>query len=205
MNTDINIVFLGDSFTQRTGVKYAGNPEKRFSTHYTGSYAEHVMKRLFVHFTEKNFRFYNKGKSGDTTCDLLKRYDKDVQDLEADIVVLLIGHNDAKKKLYDEFMQDYSNLIHKLEESDIQIISLSILPVRNNGEQNKKIVQFNKGIHELAKAEGYLYLDLFEYFNQVLENEADKKINLYEETMQLSELGNLYIADRVYDTIADII
>lgn len=205
MSTDINIVFLGDSFTNRTGVKDASNPEKRFSTHYTGNYAEHVMKRLFVHFPEKNFRFYNRGKSGDSVSDLLDRYDNDFSNLNTDIVVLLIGHNDAKKKSYNQFMQDYSVLIHKLKEMDTQIVSLSILPVRKNCEQNEKIIRFNQGIREFAQAEGYLYLDIFRYFNKILEHECDKKINLYEETMHLSELGNLYIADCVYDTIADII
>lgn len=205
MDKDINIVFLGDSFTNRTGVKYADNPEKRFSTHYTENYAEYVMKRLFIHFPETNFRFYNKGISGDSTADLLNRYDNDVLKLNPDIVVLLIGHNDVKKKSYEEFMQDYSVLINRLKENEIKVISMSILPVKINSEQNEKITIFNNGISKLIKAAGYIYLDLFEYFNNILIKEASKKINLFEETMHLSELGNIYIADYVYDTISEII
>lgn len=205
MNMDINIVFLGDSFTNRTGVKYACNPEKRFSTYYTGNYAENVMKRLFVHFPESNFKFYNKGISGDSVSDLLDRYDKDVLSLKPNLLVLLIGYNDAKKKSYDKFINDYSILINKLENLNIKVICLSILPVKNNFELNNKIIKFNKEISKLVNYKGFLYIDIFNHFYNILKKSIEKNIYLYDESNHLSELGNIYIADRVYDAIFDII
>ena len=75
----INIVFLGDSFTNRTGVKNSVIPQKMFSTSYTGNYTEFVSKRLFVHYKDIDFSFYNKGISGDSVSDVLKRFNKNLR------------------------------------------------------------------------------------------------------------------------------
>ena len=42
----MKIVFWGDSFINRTGVKDAQKPEKLFSTHYVGNFCENVMQSV---------------------------------------------------------------------------------------------------------------------------------------------------------------
>lgn len=203
MEKETKIVFLGDSFTDRTGVKNACNPEKRFSTHYAGNYAEYVMKRLFIHYPEFDFRFYNLGISGDTVAEVTDRYCSTIPGIEPDILVLLVGHNDVKKITYEEFINQYSCLVKKINDAGIKLVGISILPVRDKVELNEVVEQFNDGIKMILEKYGNQYLDMYQYFHTV--NKGNKKIKLYEETNHLSELGNLYIGDAVFATISKLI
>lgn len=53
----MKIVFWGDSFINRTGVKDAQKPEKLFSTHYVGNFCENVMQSLLLHTQKLIFLF----------------------------------------------------------------------------------------------------------------------------------------------------
>lgn len=198
----MNILFLGDSFTNRTGVKNAFKPEKMFSTLYTGNYVEILCKRLFVHFPDVDFAFYNRGISGDTTEDILKRFELDTENKKIDLVVLLIGHNDIKKRCKD-FASIYMLLVSKICEISERLIGISILPMISHPELKSEIEAANAVIKNIIDSNNQLYLDVYQYFVSVCLGE--KKIKLYEESNHLSELGNMYIADCVYELVKKMI
>lgn len=103
---DVNIVFWGDSFENRTGVKNSSCPEKMFSTHYTGNFVDIVCKKLFIHYPDIQFGFFNEGKSGDTSIDLTNRF-YHIPKGKTNILVLLVGYNDVKKMTIPEFVKSY--------------------------------------------------------------------------------------------------
>lgn len=199
-----NIVFLGDSFTNRTGVKNSVVPQKMFSTSYTGNYTEFVSKRLFVHYKDIDFRFYNKGISGDSVYDVLKRFDKDFEDIFPDLVILLIGHNDAKKEGADVFAEGYSAVVNKISKCCNKVIGISIIPMKDHPEMNSKIVEFNEIVKHVLMEHGYEYLNIYDSFLDAMQN-SEKDFFLFEETRHLSELGNILIADNVYESIIRIL
>ncbi|RGF49414.1 hypothetical protein DW006_09665 [Eubacterium sp. AF36-5BH] len=200
----INIVFLGDSFTNRTGVKNSVIPQKMFSTSYTGNYTEFVSKRLFVHYKDIDFSFYNKGISGDSVSDVLKRFNKEFEEIFPDLVILLIGHNDAKKKGTDVFTEDYSTLIDKISKCCNKLIGISIIPIKDHSELNGKVAEFNEIVKHVLMEHGYEYLNIYDLFLDLMQK-SEKNFHLFEETHHLSELGNILIADNVYESIIRIL
>lgn len=200
----INIVFLGDSFTNRTGVKNSVVPQKMFSTSYTGNYTEFVSKRLFVHYKDIDFSFYNKGISGDSVFDVLKRFNKEFEDIFPDLVILLIGHNDAKKERADVFAEGYSMLIDKISKCCNKVIGISIIPMKDHPEMNGNVVEFNEIVKNILMEHGYEYLNIYDSFLELMQN-SEKDFHLFEETRHLSELGNILIADNVYESIIRIL
>lgn len=199
-----NIIFLGDSFTNRTGVKNSVVPEKMFSTSYTGNYTEIVSKRLYVHYKDINFRFYNKGISGDSVYDILERFNKEFKDIFPNVVILFIGHNDVKKEGTDVFADGYSTLIDKICKCCNKVIGISVIPMKDHPEMNTKIVEFNEIIKNVLIKYGYEYLNIYDSFLDAMQN-SEKDFHLFEETHHLSELGNILVADNVYESIIRIL
>lgn len=197
------ILYLGDSLTNRTGVKDSVVPEKMFSTSYTGNFTEMVSKRLFVNYRDKDFLFYNKGISGDSLNDVLNRCDE-VIELSPDIVVVMIGHNNVKNRDTDDFADLYDELIHRLSRTCKCIIGVSILPINHMEEYDRDIMELNEIIRQQLTKNGQLYLDVFEDFYDAL-RVCGKKMHLFEETNHLSEIGNILVSDRVYDAISKLI
>lgn len=134
------IIFLGDSITE------CYNLDKHFS----------------------HIKLINKGKSGDTTVDILNRLDESVFKLNPDIVFLLIGTNDLE--LLDSkpmaIIKNIKKIIKKIKtyNEDIVIYLQSIYPVNppikpfSVGKRtNKDILEINKEIKKIKLA---TYLDV---------------------------------------------
>lgn len=199
---DINVVFWGDSFVNRTGVKNSSCPEKRFSTNYIGNFPDMVCKKLFVHYPTIRFGFFNEGQSGDTSIDLIQRF-YHIPKSKINILVLLVGYNDAKKISVDKFKESYEQLIDKIAEREYQIIAVSVIPSIDNKALNEKIKVVNSEIINVNKKAGNRYINVYDHFDRVIKYKI--KIHLYEETKHLSELGNIYIADQVFKEIENIL
>jgi lysophospholipase L1-like esterase len=102
------LLFQGDSITD---MKWGRDQSDR--NHYLGhSYVFLLAARLGVDMPEAQLDFYNRGISGNTTENLLKRWDKDAIDLKPDLLSLLIGTNDVGVGLKPEvFETNYRQLL----------------------------------------------------------------------------------------------
>ena len=67
-----NLVFIGDSQTQRDFPLRSEVPAKKYRVDYFGSYVDILMKKFLVHFPELELRAWNTGVSGATVPDLLE-------------------------------------------------------------------------------------------------------------------------------------
>ena len=87
------ILFTGDSITDcgrnRNDLKSLGD-----------GYVNMVAGKLGLHHPELNLRFRNTGISGDRTCDLLARWDRDCIALQPDWISILAGINNTWRR-YD--------------------------------------------------------------------------------------------------------
>jgi lysophospholipase L1-like esterase len=89
-------LFQGDSITD------GGRGRTDDMNHILGhSYAYLISAKLGEKYAEKNWRFVNKGISGDRTVDLYARLEEDALVLEPDIISIMVGTNDVGEYFFD--------------------------------------------------------------------------------------------------------
>ena len=194
------IVFFGDSLTSRTDLLCASSPAVRYSLDYRESYVDILMKKLLVHYPQLNIQFCNKGAGGDTAAHLLERYAKDVLPFHPTLVVLWIGQNDAKHFSPQKFQKAVRCLLGWMQEDHLRTVVLSTSAHR---DANKMIAL--KEIDEILKQEcaafGFPFIDVKSPMLKIMEHNRKTAcpIELFTTGSHLSELGNLLIADTVFD------
>ena len=90
------ILFQGDSITD--GNRGRNEDPNHIMGH---GYAFSIASRIGADFPEKNYKFYNRGISGNKVTDLESRWQKDTLDLKPDVLSILVGVNDAASVVTD--------------------------------------------------------------------------------------------------------
>lgn len=134
--TNDDIVFLGDSITQRCEwTELLNNPKLR-----------------------------NRGIDGDSVKDVLNRLDSIIQ-AKPSKVFLMVGINDVNKGgSTSGALDNYEAILKEFKEKcpETKVYVQSLIPL---GEKmpmsNDKVKEFNKSIEELAKKFNYDYVDIF--------------------------------------------
>ena len=99
-------------------------------------YVHVVYSRLLSEYPDKSIMVVNQGVSGDTSRDLLKRWDKDVMSLKPDYVSIMIGINDVWRYFdsvvrqeslvsKDEFRSNLREIVSKTKSSVKKIYFLT--------------------------------------------------------------------------------
>lgn len=194
------IVFWGDSLTQRTDLKESALPAERYRLDYAESYVDILVKRLLVHFPTLEFSFYNKGVGGDTVFHLLERYHSDVLSLCPTRVILWIGQNDAKNFDACRFEQGLRCLMQWFSQDHISVVTLSTSAHRDN-EKMKSLEQADHIIKKVSDEFHVDFVDIKTPMMQVMEynKTTPHPIELFTQGSHLSELGNILVADSVFD------
>lgn len=206
MNEDnLTIVFFGDSLTQRTGITLSNDPAHRFSLDYAGSYVDILVKKLIVHYPEVKLRYFNRGIGGNTVVDLLNRVE-DILSKKPDWVVLFVGQNDAKCYSPSEYRQNLIKLIKIFKKNKIKVLQLSTTPGTDE-ERNRILDAYDSIIKKVCRDYNNYYVELKEFFKKIKrKNESSSvPINVYNAGCHFSELGNILIADLVFDVMAKIL
>ena len=103
------VVFAGDSITDGGWGNANGKPSTSRNHYdmnhlYGHGYAADCAALYMERHPEKNYRFYNRGISGDTLAGLEKRWNDDVLALNPDVISIFIGINDTGgSSTYDTF------------------------------------------------------------------------------------------------------
>lgn len=108
------IVFAGDSITDDGRKRPIG--EGLWGGTGNG-YVRMVETFLAVDYPELNVRCTNMGESGNTSDDLLERWDSDVNGLKPDIVVMCIGVNDVWRQFDCPGFSDYAVMPEEYEKN----------------------------------------------------------------------------------------
>jgi len=111
--TDARILFQGDSITDGNRGRSAD------PNHILGhGYCFIVAAQYGAAFAERHLTFLNRGISGNTVLDLQARWQKDTLELKPDVLSVLIGINDAGKKVpLDQYEQVYDQLLTETKAS----------------------------------------------------------------------------------------
>jgi lysophospholipase L1-like esterase len=118
----------------------------------------------------KDDQIINRGICGDTTDGILNRINN-IIDYKPKKLFLMIGINDLNQGVSVENIVENYILILEAFKNQIPVTKVfiqSILPVNNqlrsNGEVNKKIIDLNAKLKELAQTFSFQYIDLFTAF-----------------------------------------
>jgi lysophospholipase L1-like esterase len=127
-----DVVFIGDSLTKRFDV------QEYFPGHFV----------------------LNRGIYSDTTVGLLKRLDRNINNLKINKLFLLIGYNDLQYRGIAEVVANITLILERIRAKKIYLQSL--LPVdAKRGDINLRIKEMNDNLQKLCSDKGIEYVDLY--------------------------------------------
>jgi lysophospholipase L1-like esterase len=148
-------LFQGDSITDGNRGRSAD------PNHIMGhGYAFSIASRVGADFPASDYRFYNRGISGNTIVDLQKRWQTDTLDIKPDVLSILIGINDTAASVenkpaaqsIDDFEKVYRKLLEDAKSIKPDIIFLLGLPfVYPVGKRKENWDQWKDGTAQRAE------------------------------------------------------
>lgn len=179
------IVFAGDSVTDMGSENPVG--EGLFDN--VGRGYVRVLENMFAaYYPEVYLRVTNSGISGNTSRDLLERFDRDVVYLHPDWVSICIGINDVWRQfdspaipeshvLPDEYRRNVEAMIQKVKGSvkGIFILSPYIMEPCREDAMRKRMDEYVAICRELAETHGCVFVD----FQKMYENYCSVRHSSY--------------------------
>ena len=120
-------------------------------------------------FFETN-NLINKGISGQTTSQMLERFDNDVLKLQPQTVVILAGINDIAENSgpisIEEIIQNIILMVNKALQANIEVILCSVLPANRfywnlKIKPSDKVIELNILLKNYAKSNSLKFIDYF--------------------------------------------
>lgn len=170
------IIFAGDSVTDMGSEQPVG--EGLFDN-VGRSYVRVIENMLAVYYPETKVRITNSGTSGNTSRDLLSRFDRDVVPLNPDWVSICIGINDVWRQfdcpampdthvLPDEYRENVEKMILSVKDKvkGIFILTPYIMEPLREDMMRKRMDEYVAICRELAEKYGCIFVD----FQKMYEN-----------------------------------
>ena len=170
------IVFAGDSVTDMESAQPVG--EGLFDN-LGKSYVRVIDNMLATYYPDVFLRVTNSGISGNTSRDLIARFDRDVVDLNPDWVSICIGINDVWRQfdspaltdqcvLPDEYEKNVENMILKVRGKVKGIFVLSPYIIEPNTEDmmRKRMDEYIKICKELADKHKCIFVNFQEMYSK---------------------------------------
>ncbi len=150
------LVFLGDSITD-------------FGAKRSHGYPNLVVKGLAANGIVVTW--HGAGIAGNTSADMLRRFDDDVVARKPDVVTISAGVNDVwfNKATYEGFCENERAMVAKAKAGGARVVLLSPTTALGEGD-NAGIRQFAGGVREIAAAEGVAYAPTFEMVRAWIDN-----------------------------------
>ena len=118
----------------------------------------------------ENSHYINRGINGQTTSQILHRFQQDVIDLKPKFVVILVGTNDIAENLgpitFIDIKNNFISMIELAKANAIKVIICSVLPAYQYYWNPKikpveKIITLNAFLTSLANNTNVFYLDFY--------------------------------------------
>jgi lysophospholipase L1-like esterase len=171
------ILFQGDSITD--GNRGRNEDPNHIMGH---GYAFSIASRIGADFPEKNYKFYNRGISGNKVVDLQKRWQSDTIGLKPDVLSILIGVNDAASVVFnrepvvsfEKYAETYNTLLQQTRALFPEIVFILCEPfvlkigkVADNWDvYHADIDQRREAVKQLASNYDAVFVPLQEVFNK---------------------------------------
>lgn len=169
--------------------RYASENEKLHSTSNNGNRIVFFGDSITEFWTPKNSTLFqnpnhiNRGISGQTTSQMILRFQQDVVELQPKLVVTLAGINDIAENngpiSIQAVFENIITMVNSAKAKKINVILCSVLPSntiswKTNIAPSDKIIQLNQLIQSYAKNHKIKYVD---YYHSMVDNNKglDKK------------------------------
>ncbi len=187
------IVFLGDSIT------------------HAGFYVEPIETMLWSFFPDLELEFFNAGVSGDVAAQAAERLDAEVLEQDPDVVLVLLGMNDAGYVAFDparleRYREGMNEIVTRLvHETEAEVVLLSptfydpVAAANPAPDYNATLVRYGEVCRELARENGCRFIDLNRPMQRAtdLMRAQDPKFSLTHDGVHPDAGGGLVIADAV--------
>jgi len=202
LNGNEKIVFIGDSITDCERARPVGEGT---GDSLGRSYVSIVNAMLTVIYPTQNIRVVNMGISGNTTRELVDRWQTDVLDLEPDWLTIMIGINDVWRHFNRPLMpevhvgiQEYEENLLKLTQSSqaqgSRLILMSPFYLETNREDamRKMMDQYGQAAQRVAKQCDAIFVDIQAAFDEYLSHHYTTKLAM--DRVHPNMIGHLIIA-----------
>ena len=163
------IVFAGDSVTDMGSVNPVG---EGFFDNLGHGYVRVIDNLLAAYYPEIKIRVTNSGISGNTSRDLLERFDRDVTELKPDWVSICIGINDVWRQFDspaildaqvspDEYKNNLETMILKVKDDVKGVFILSPYIIEPNSEDmmRNRMNEYVEIARTLAQKHNCVFVD----------------------------------------------
>lgn len=192
------LLFIGDSITD------AGrSPFLPLGDGYVQKFQELIQ----VRYPDLKLSILNRGISGDTTRDLLSRWERDVLQLQPDWLFIQIGINDVWSMLegfflegisLDEFEINYRSLIEQAGKyTQAKVVLIEPFLVEKNRQDNfrKALAQYQEKVAQLADEYHLLFVKLQQAFDDGLRSQPAGV--WAEDRVHPTSMGHALIAEQI--------
>ena len=198
------IVFAGDSVTDMGSVGAVSEGPWDNLGH---GYVQQIDSLLGACYPELRLRVTNSGVSGNTSKDLLKRFDTDVLALNAQWVSIMIGINDVwrfydtpampeiqvdEEEYRDNLVKMITSLKAQPQIKGIFIMSPVFADINLDDIMRKKLIGYQKICKELADEYDVTFIDVQEHINDFLKDRPATFIA--PDRVHPNPIGNVLIA-----------
>ncbi len=188
-------VCIGNSFTAGYPYYFPG-----IGGDETGSYPYWL--KLFLNKHEINARIINKGINGNTTTQMLQRFEHDVISLQPDYVIILGGANDLQQNEdIGTIIDNLRNMVYLAKSNSITPILSTIPPI------NKRIVSWRQQLQlreKITNLSFQLRAPLVDIFTALKDVDELKEAYKNEDGIHLNKEGYKYLAYLIYKEIMKI-
>ena len=172
------IVFAGDSVTDMNSAKPVG--EGLFDTLGFG-YVRMVENLLMSVYPEYNIRVTNSGIGGNTSRDLLNRWERDVLNLNPDWVSIMIGINDVWRQfdspalpnqhvLPEEYAANLEEMVTRLQgKANVILMTPYYMEPNQEDAMRRRMDEYGAIVRRVAERHGCLFVDLQAMFDRYFE------------------------------------
>ena len=180
------IVFAGDSITDMGSTNPVG---EGLGDSLGNGYVRAIESLLAAFYPECDFRITNSGISGNTSRDLLNRFDRDVVDLKPDWVSICIGINDVWRQfdmpamldaavLPCEYEANMEEMILKVKDNVKGIFIITPYYIEANREDfmRKRMDEYSAICKRLAEKHSLYFVDFQTMFENFCKIQHSSKI-----------------------------
>lgn len=185
------LVFMGDSITE-------------FGKNRTHGYVNLVVKGLAANGI--NPTWYGVGVQGDTSINMLDRFDRDVISKNPTVVTISAGVNDIHQSVaYATYCQKEREMVAKAKNAGAKVVMLSPTTAGYGETDTDELRKFVGGVKEIAADEGLAYAPTYEHFRAwmndvdkpVLSRSANADLRITCDTVHMSPAGDRQMARAV--------
>lgn len=196
---EIVVVIFGDSIS-------GGRDLSTFGTSY-GSLLKPKLAELF----KSRISLLNTSRPDESYRFAHRRIQEDILSFRPDIVFIMLGLIDALtprllQSTYKKNMEEFYSILKKSETFVIVLTTTTLRDYkRKDDPRAQRVEDFNEITRNCARYYHYPLIDVAKYMQDLQLSNQDEYWSLFSGSVMLSEKGNKYIADYIFQRITKIL